>query len=700
MSIDEATRKFHTLCDNAPVCKLDAMAALSALTEKERLYTHWMSKACWQGSLVVLDQVSPESPKIFDMLQKLFTACPAKSFRSTVTGKASGEPCAKKPKVETADGAKITDTDVDAFLQYAAVFYNNMGNYVSFGDTKFVPGVEKTKFRTMVEIADSKSVEVLETCLDDIYSLKPDNLCLGYSRTGISSYYGQNVTQKEIEMVNGFMTKLALSPYNTRVFKIGEQHFEIRIAAAKAKKGDSHQHEGAKIDVVYGDYDSKFLSAVADCLTEAQKYTANEQQTDMITAYVKHFTHGEIDDHKDAQRAWVRDIGPVVETNIGFIESYRDPSGVRGEFEGFVSVVDKDTSKKFGQLVSNASTLLTILPWSSEFEKDVFLKPDFTSLDVVAFVGSGIPKGINIPNYDDIRQTFGFKNVSLGNVGLGGGDEKVEFLRDDDQALYNKLKIPSFGVQVGAHELLGHGSGKLFYQETDGKFNFDVKTVNPLTKKPIETWYLPGETYDSKFGSMGSSYEECRAECVGIFLSCEVDVLKIFGYEEKEEQDDIMYINWLNMVRAGLVSLEFYTPETKKWRQAHMQARFAILRTLLAAGEGLVTLDITENNAIVSIDRNKIRTVGLKAISEFLTKIQIYKSTADVKRATEMYNTMTSVPDEYVKLRKIVLDRKKPRMLYTQVHSKLTADGKVEFEEFEPSCEGVIQSFITRFSRL
>ena len=52
----------------------------------------------------------------------------------------------------------------------------------------------------------------------------------------------------------------------------------------------------------------------------------------MLDDYIGHFLTGSIEAHKESQRRWIKDKGPKVETNIGWIETYIDPENSRGTF--------------------------------------------------------------------------------------------------------------------------------------------------------------------------------------------------------------------------------------------------------------------------------------------------------------------------------------------------------------------------------
>lgn len=366
-----------------------------------------------------------------------------------------------------------------------------------------------------------------------------------------------------------------------------------------------------------------------------------------------------------------------------------------------------ERTRAFGKLVASAERMIPKLPWDDSFEKDKFLSPDFTSLEVLSFQSTGLPAGINLPNYDDIRQNLGFKNVSLGNVlSAKAPNEPVPFISDKDVDVYRRCRDAAFEVQVGLHELLGHGTGKLLQETAPGEYNFDVSNppISPVTNKPISTWYKPGQTWSSVFGALASSYEECRAECVAMVLSCDFEILQIFGLGDgtldlNNEAGDVLFAGYLQMARAGLVALEHWDPKTGKWGQAHMQARYSILRAFLEAGDDFVKLVYTKEDLSdleIHLDRSKILTHGRPAVERYLQKLHVFKSTADVKAGKALYDEVTSVDEWWgTKVRDVVLRNKVPRKIFVQANTVLQGDSVV-LREYEPTLEGLIQSFVER----
>ncbi|XP_017782007.1 PREDICTED: dipeptidyl peptidase 3 [Nicrophorus vespilloides] len=678
----EVDKNQHILPNDSPVVYLEATAAFNGLTEKEKLYAYHLSQASWVGGLVTLIQTSAESAPLFVLLHKLFLA--------------------QKPADLKAGALKagLTEDEVTALLIYTAGVFSNSGNYKSFGDSKIIPGLEKDKFEVVLKQSPvwDELKSIWEQLNKSLYDLSPGRTVLGFPPHGCTTYFSKNCTQEDDDKVEKWMKSKGLECWNTRCFKTetdGKVEYEIRLAGENVGEIENEVVDGIKYRLVKGDY-SPLMGTVAQHLKNAIPHTANQNQSQMLEKYVGSFVSGSLQDHKEGSRLWIKDKSPAVETYIGFIETYRDPAGVRGEFEAFVSAVNRPMSEKFAVLVNNAEKLLPLLPWSKGFEKDKFLRPDFTSLDVLTFAGSGIPAGINIPNYDDIRQTEGFKNVSLGNVIPASYQQSnTPFLNEEDKKLLEKYRVPSFEVQVGLHELLGHGSGKLFRKEKDGSVNYPPTLLNPLTGDAISSHYEPGDTYDSKFGPLSSAYEECRAEAVGLYLSLDASVLKIFGHEGEQESDDVMYVNWLSLVWAGLNSLEMWDPN-RGWLQAHSQARFALTNVLIQAGVVTVSQP-ADDDLLITLDRTGFKGAGRNAVGYFLLQLQVLKATANVAEAQKLFKHFTDVKGPWVNYRNIVLANKRPRKMFTQPNMVLN-DEKVTLKNYESSPIGLIDSWIDRFN--
>ncbi|KAH9934742.1 aflatoxin-detoxifizyme [Fomitopsis serialis] len=646
---------------SAPLCSLDVAKSFAQLTSKEKKYAHHIGQASWAGARIIQGQWTPQAQKLYDLLILTFS---------------------------DKEGLRTSLAYSRNLMQYTTQVLSNLVNYKSFGFTKIVPRIPEAKFAAVVEKSANapEALSLWNELKGHIYRLLPESSnFIGKRREGhVSNYYpGEPILDDEVAAIQATAESSVSTP---SVRKDGPDSFALLVASANPKPASLHEIEvvgkGVQLTVEY---------AVA-ALKEAKKYVANDHQAAMLDGYIEsYFETGSIEAHKKGSTEWVKDVGPVVENYIGFIETYVDPYGGRAEWEGFTAIVNKAMSAKYDTLVSKAPELLEVLPWGKDFEVD--------NAGILTFATGGKnPAGIN--NYYEIREA----NI----LAAKAPNEELTFIHPDD-------------LQVANHELLGHGSGKLFQENADGTKNFDPsKITNPLTGKPITSWYKPGQTPGSVLGEVSSSMEECRAETVALYLVSEPEILKIFKYTEKKDVEDVQYITFLLMARAGLRALEFYDPATKKHGQAHMQARLGITQHLIKSGiarlEEIRSADGTLENLYIRVDKEKVLTHGREVAGTLLVELQVRKSTADGPGARAYYTELTTpspagrarfetwfsrrswyVPAAGYQTHCLtpVGRYSQPRKIFVQPNTFIEKD-EVVLKEYPLTPAGVIESFIER----
>ncbi|KAH7304979.1 peptidase family M49-domain-containing protein [Stachybotrys elegans] len=675
------------------VYRLEIADLFGRLSEREKHYSHHLARAAWHGSRIILRQVSPESAPIFDFILELHRSCQG-DWTSIATD--SG----------------LQQEDVDSFLRYAAIFLSNIGNYYGSGDQKFVPTVSHHALGILAS-RSPKLARLYSEFKDSVFAVPPFGLGFPGSNTQSSYYPGLPISRDEISLVAAAMDANKIFPENTRMTKDDQGVLHVHQASVltegiKVLAGDPTKGT-AIVKLLRGDH-APDLAKVCESLVHASSHAANETQRTMLAQYVESFTTGSLDMYRDSQRSWIADKAPKVENIFGFVEPYRDPAGVRAEFEGLVAIADAHETKLLTKLVMESDKFIRRLPWvrghdndgKGPFEKNLFEPPDFSSIHALAYCSSIIFPGINLPNYNDIRQETGFKNVIIANR-MAAESTAIQwpFVDESEMGQFRTYKHAAYYWWVVLHELLGHGTGRMMVEETPGRYNFDITSppLNPLSGTPIQSWYRPGQTWTGQFGDLATTVDECRAELVGAYLMDDKELLELFGFTEETEMkaSEVTYNLYQQLGVDGLRGLANFNLDSMTWGQAHARAHFAMLKCLLRDGDGCISIthDAEQRVLRVKADRSKVVSHGKPALGNMLLRLHMYRCTADVKACRDYYGDLSRVDGEFLEWRETVLANKPPPMLNVQANT-FEENGHIILKQYPATIEGVIQSWVER----
>ncbi|XRM40006.1 hypothetical protein ABZX51_003330 [Aspergillus tubingensis] len=335
------------------------------------------TRAAWNGTRIILRQVSPEANGIFDFIMALYHSCDGNWEQlATKTG--------------------VSVQELENFLNYAATFLSNVGNYFGSGDQKFTPDVSEEALTSLASVSSSAG-EILGQIKGSMISPLPSSLGHPGPFTQSSYYLGEDCLEssEDIATISKLMKDQSILPENTRLkaYQVSDTRcYDIMQASVVEDKVALGGFRGSgasdkKAFLLKGDHKEE-LKRICDCLQQAIPYASNATQVEMLRQIIDSFQTGSLEAYRESLRIWVNDKAPPVETVIGFVEPYRDPLGVRAEFEGIVGIPDAAETRILNTLATKANQLVYKLPWvegtgdsKGPYEKELFEPPDFSSIN-------------------------------------------------------------------------------------------------------------------------------------------------------------------------------------------------------------------------------------------------------------------------------------------------------------------------------
>lgn len=515
--------------------------------------------------------------------------------------------------------------DFKAFEVYLKRVWFASGIHHHYGCEKFVPGFSEESFYEMVGAVDDEYLPLSKgQSKEDLLGIlvpvifnpevmpKRVNQTDGEDlvQTSACNFY-ENVSQAEVERFYARMKEEG-----------NEQAPSYGLNSKLTKRNGELVELKWTEDGLYG----AAIKEIVSWLLRAQKYAENEEQKHLIDLLVKYYRTGDLKDFDRYSIAWVQQHEGMIDFINGFIEVYGDPLGLKGTWEGIVEYKDLEATKRTQTISQNAQWFEDHSPVDPRFRKPEVKGVTANVICAAMLGGEEYPAsaiGINLPNANWIRQEYGSKSVTIGNLteaynkAAQGNGFRDEFVIDEDTiSLMNQYEDITDDLHTDLHECLGHGSGQL----------------------------LPGTDPDA-LKAYGSTIEEARADLFGLYYVADHKLVEL-GLTPNDEAYKAQYYGYL---MNGLLTQTIRIKEGDKIEEAHMRNRALIAWWVMEHAEGaveLVKMDVnyaSAEDALKDSEGNIITTKTYVKINDYaklrhlfgelLAEIQRIKSEGDFEAA-------------------------------------------------------------------
>jgi dipeptidyl-peptidase-3 len=501
----------------------------------------------------------------------------------------------------------IDPPTLDAITRYTKLVWINTGPFNNITARKFVPDFTPDAFAGAVRTA-----VVNGASFPTAPGERLDDLLLRLHRAFFDRDFEAIVTCKTPGEGRDILEASANNLYDGVSMKDLEGFSEQYPLNSRLVKRDGELVEEVyRVRGRYSEEISRIVSHLQDAVAVAPPGMATA-----LEALVQFYHSGDADDRRRYDIAWVADNESTVDTINGFIEVYMDARGAKGAWEALVYYVHPEKTAAVRAIADHAQWFEDRMPWDPRWRKPQVTGVTARAIEVIVEAGDSgpvTPIGINLPNDQEIRETYGSKSVSLSNVAEAYEKSMPrEFRSEFSWSADEVTRAEQWGafaseLTTNLHEVIGHGSG----------------LVSPLLNG------APEKALKEQF----SAIEETRADLVALYFVADPYLTEI-GVVPVDSHQEIVLAEYEAYARNALVQLRRIR-EGSQIEEDHMRNRQLIVHWLLANTESIKIASRDGRTFYRMVDAEAFR----KGVARLLADVQRIKAEGDYEAARELLET-------------------------------------------------------------